>query len=155
MVSKMSESEKESIKKEEIKKLSPSKKIDVGGGIQIHGDTISGDKISVGNISGSSGVAIGSGAYAVVRSDVDLIEFMRNVISQEDLSPEEKGHLIDGVTQVQQIITSQDSSNDGLLNFIFRSIKSISPTVFAILGKRVLTQEDISPDTKRLVKGML
>lgn len=156
----MSKSKKDEIKKEEIKKLSPSKKIDVGGGVLIHGDTVSGDKISgdhifVGDISNSAGVAIGSGAYAVTRSNIDLIEYMRKVIDQEDISPEDKGYLIDGVTQIQGIISSQDGSNNGLLNFIFRSIKSISLSVFEILGKRLLTREDISLDTKRLIKGML
>lgn len=151
----MSESEKDAVKKEDIKQLSPSKKIDVGGGIQIHGNTISGDKISVGNISGSSGVAIGRNAYAVVRSDTDLIEYMQMLIELEPLSGEEKDNLIAGVAQIQEIISSPNTSNDGLLNFIFRSIKYISPSVFEILAKRVLIQENISPDTKRLIKGIL
>ncbi|WP_420628815.1 hypothetical protein [Candidatus Leptofilum sp.] len=156
----MSEPEKTLNPKEEIKKLSPSKKVNVGDGIQIQGDSISGDKISVGNISGSSGLAIGSGAYVVVHhgndtSKINLTDYMQQFIDQENLPPEDKENLIAGITQIQENISLHDGSNSGLLNFFFRYIKSISPSVFDILGNRILTQENISPDVKRLVKGIL
>jgi hypothetical protein len=75
----------------------------------VAGDKVAGDKISVGNISGSKGIAIGRGAQATVTEGVsgaDLVKLFETVYKQIEARPEEsdvdKEELADTVQKIEK-----------------------------------------------------
>lgn len=138
----------------EIKKIDQASQVVFGGEIMITGNvtgsSIGGDSVYASNIAGGN-----VNVYQVSQERDDLVEYMRNAINQETLSSEEKLDAIEAVELVQKQINLGYDTDEKILNYLLRSIKGISSESYETLGKKILAQENISPQTKHLIKGML
>jgi hypothetical protein len=72
----------------------------------LHGDFVGGDKIVIGDLGGSSGVAIGRGAQSSILQQSmrspDLVELFRSIYLSIQLRPDEAGIGKDELVQLAQ-----------------------------------------------------
>ncbi len=96
-------------------------------GDKVGGDKVAGDKISMGNISGSSGIAIGRGASATVTTQqssgaelAQLFAPLQVLVAQQN--PTLMGKVNDLKTQVQAGANADDSAIAGLVDDIGKGV---------------------------------
>lgn len=117
----------------------------VGGdktvGDTVHGDKVGGDKISVGNISGSSGIAIGRGAQAHVQqgiSDDSLKAFFQIVHRTVQERPEDpnvgRAEIEAEVQKIETETTQQAEPNENKLERWIKNLASMAPDIVDVMA---------------------
>jgi hypothetical protein len=141
-------------KKKEIKRLESSKKVNMGGGISISGNVES-SSINAGNINAQNIAGGSTNVYVVSQNDEALMKFMLEALEKENLSKGDKKDLKDLLDSVDKQLNLGEEANEGKLNFLLHYIRNISPSIFDILVRYILSQADITPQIRRLIKGGL
>ena len=113
---------------------------------EVPGDRVGGDKISVGNISGSHGVAIGRGARVKIQSGADAKELAElfSAIYQtiESRPPDplvEKEEIVDQVKRIENEVAAGEKAEPAKVERWLRNLATMAPdildvTVAAITG---------------------
>jgi hypothetical protein len=144
------------------KEASMARKIDTGGGAyiggsvdtgggdfvgrdkvirgdEVHGDKVGGDKITVGDISGSSGVAIGRGAQATVTQELggeDIAKLFAEIYKQIEARPEDpdvdKEELTETVQKVQEEANKGEEANPKKVERWLKFLGSMAPDILDV-----------------------
>jgi len=129
-------------------------------GDKVMGNKNEGDQISVGNISGSSGLAIGRGAQATVHSGVqssDLTDLFAVIYRQIDArinDPVDRGEVRQNVERIEQEVGKGDAANQDRVKRWMAAVKDIAPDIFAALVRALLNPAaQISAGIAGLVKA--
>jgi Caspase domain len=113
-------------------------------GDKIMGNKNEGDQISVGNISGSSGIAIGRGAQAKVNSGVqssDLTDLFAIIYGQIDAhsgDPSDREEVRQNVQRIEQEVGKGDAANQDRLKRWLTAVKDLAPDIFSALIRTLL-----------------
>ena len=106
---------------------------------KVHGNQVGGDKISVGNISGSQGVAIGRGARATVQSGVgskELSEVFSAIYQKIDTrSPDpevEKEEIKDQVKRIESEVARGEDAKPGKVERWLRNLAAMAPDIVEV-----------------------
>lgn len=111
------------------------------GGDKVMGDKVEGDKINVGDISGSTGVAIGRGASATVTqssglSGEDLAKLFTEIRQQIEARPAdpdvEKGELKDTVDKIEQETAKGEQANTKKVSRWLGNLADMAPDIFEV-----------------------
>ncbi len=100
-------------------------------GDEVHGDKVGGDKIEVGNISGSSGIAIGRGARATVTSglagqDLDrLFTPLMNVL--RDAPPEKRDEALQTAEALKEEVAKGKDADDSRVAKLLDGLVGLVP----------------------------
>jgi uncharacterized caspase-like protein len=108
-------------------------------GDEVHGDKVGGDKFTVGDISGSSGIAIGRGAQASVSYglDADEIDKLFQPVLQA-ISQAPQGIQAEALRQVKDLkkeAAKGESANDGLMASLLNELKKLVPGAVGALAQ--------------------
>jgi hypothetical protein len=113
---------------------------DLVHGDKVAGDKVLGDKITVGDITGSSGVAIGRGARATVRtglSATDAVELFDAIYSKIAARPDDpnvdKDEIKQAVGRVQQEASAGDQANQSKLGRLLKTLAGMAPDIFDVV----------------------
>ena len=105
----------------------------------MHGDQVGGDKISVGNISGSQGVAIGRDAQATVQSGIgskELSELFSAIYQKIESRPPdplvEKEEIIDRVKRIENEVANGEKAEPGKVERWLRNLAAMAPDIFDV-----------------------
>jgi hypothetical protein len=112
---------------------------DIVGGDKVAGDKVAGDKINVGNITGSSGVAIGRGSHASVSTGLsgsDVTQLFQAIYAQiqrrsEDASVS-KDEIHEKVEKIEQEANAGAQANEGRLGRWLRELAGMAPDIFDV-----------------------
>jgi len=100
-------------------------------GDEVHGDKVGGDKISVGDISGSSGVAIGRGAQVSVSHGLNGDEIGRIFEplfrALRDTPPAAQAEAIQKAESLVDEARKGDKANDGLMATLVNGLAELAP----------------------------
>lgn len=106
---------------------------------EVHGDRIDGDKISVGNISGSQGVAIGRGAQAQIQSGIsakELAELFSPIYQMIESRPPnplvEKEEITDQVKRIENEVTTGEKAEPAKVERWLRNLAAMAPDILAV-----------------------
>ena len=104
-----------------------------------HGDQVGGDKISVGNISRSRGVAIGRGARATVQSGIgskELAELFSSIYQKiESRSPDplaEKEEITDQVKRIESEVAKGEKAQPEKVERWLRNLAAMAPDILDV-----------------------
>lgn len=112
----------------------------------VHGDQVGGDKISVGNISRSKGVAIGRGAQVTIQSGIsgkELAELFAPIYQKIESRPPdplvEKEEIVDQVKRIENEVAAGEKAEPAKIERWLRNLATMAPdildvTVAAITG---------------------
>ena len=107
--------------------------------IRKHGDQVRGDKISVGNISDSQGVAIGRGAQVKIQSGIEAHELSEifSVIYQKiesrPLDPlVEKEEITDRVKRIENEVAAGEKAEPAKIERWLRNLAAMAPDIFDV-----------------------
>jgi hypothetical protein len=113
---------------------------DLVHGDKVAGDKVLGDKITVGDITGSSGIAIGRGATATVKTGlsatdaVDLFNAIYNRIAARPEDPDvDKDEIKEAVERVQQEASAGDQTNQSKLGRLLKTLAGMAPDIFDVV----------------------
>jgi len=121
----------------------------------VHGDFVGGDKIVIGDLGGSSSVAIGRGAQSsIMQQNVrqpDLVELFRSIYLSIQLRPDEPGigkdELVQLVQHIQDEVMKGDRANSQRLERWLRQLEQYASDVFQqtveVLSSPVVTSVSI------------
>ena len=121
----------------------------------VHGDFVGGEKIVLGDLGGSSGVAIGRGTQSsILQQNIrqpDLVELFRSVYLSIQLRPDEPGigkdELAQLVQHVQDEVLKGDQANSQRLERWLRQLEQVASDVFQqtveVLASPVVTSVSI------------
>jgi hypothetical protein len=140
-----------------IRRPDQSQKVKVGS-VSIVGSTSSGSiSITAGRdvVTNIGGGSISGDVYLASRTEDDLPEQMEEAIDRENLPPDEKEHLLGAINEVKKEIEKGNDSDEGLISFLLKSIGNTSHDVLSILVESIISQENVPPQVRRLVKGTL
>jgi hypothetical protein len=108
----------------------------VGRDKVVHGDQVRGDKISVGNVTGSSGVAIGRGASAVVNQGVqggDLATLFaaiyRQIETRADDPAVDRDEIRQTVERVEQEVGKGEAANPDKVKRWLTTLSDLAPDI--------------------------
>jgi hypothetical protein len=108
-------------------------------GDKVHGDMVGGDKITVGDISGSTGVAIGRGAQATVTSEIggqELAQLFADVYRRIEFRSEEPGldkaDLIDSVQRIEREAAKGEEANPLRVERWLRFLGDMAPDILEV-----------------------
>ncbi|MEJ2265389.1 MAG: hypothetical protein P8X95_18240 [Anaerolineales bacterium] len=103
------------------------------------GDKVGGDKITVGDISGSTGVAIGRGAQATVTQGLggeDIARLFAEIYQQIEARPEDpdvdKEELTETVQKVQEEAAKGEEANPNKVERWLRFLGSMAPDILDV-----------------------
>ena len=112
---------------------------DIVASDKIGGDKVAGDKITTGNITGSSGIAIGRGARATVTTGLsgnEAAQLFQAIYAQIQARPAdpsvEKGEIQEKVTQIEQEAKTGAQANEGKLGRWLRELAGMAPDIFDV-----------------------
>jgi hypothetical protein len=111
----------------------------------VQGDKVGGDKISVGNITGSTGVAIGRNAQAHVRTgpgggDIGaLFAAIYQRIEARAGSASENDDLREAVQKIQQETVKQEQADTGRVERALRTLAGLAPEIFDLTVGMLVT----------------
>ena len=119
-----------------------------------------GDNITVGNISGSSGVAIGRGASASVSTttsgstvgDGPLFARLQALVTQQ--SPELAGKVAELQTQVNRGASADDNTVAGLIDDLARGVPGAGEALKALMGSPEAAVAASGPATKFILSRL-
>jgi len=108
-------------------------------GDKVMGDKIGGDKITVGDISGSTGIAIGRGARATVSQGLggdEIARLFEAVYRRIEARPEDpnvdKEELTDTVQKIQQEVAKGEGANPNKVERWLRTLASMASDIFDV-----------------------
>jgi hypothetical protein len=108
-------------------------------GDKVMGDKVGGDKITVGDISGSTGVAIGRGAQATVTQGLggeDIARLFAEIYQQIEARPEDpdvdKEELTETVQKVQEEAAKGEEANPNKVERWLRFLGSMAPDILDV-----------------------
>ncbi|WP_420640881.1 caspase family protein [Candidatus Leptofilum sp.] len=111
------------------------------GGDKVAGDKVEGDQISVGNITGATGVAIGRGAQAHVQQGVsggELAEFFQKVHQHIQQRPEDpdvdKSEIEAEVQKIEAETTQNEEPNENKLERWLKNLASMAPDIVDVMA---------------------
>jgi len=111
------------------------------GGDFVQGDKVSGDKISVGDITDSTGVAIGPNAQAQVQQGVsgaELAALFQAVYQKVEARPAdpdvEKEEIVAQVQQIEAEVTAQEQPNEKKLERWLRNLANMAPDIVDVMA---------------------
>lgn len=109
----------------------------VVSGDEVHGDKTGGDKITVGDITDSAGVAIGSGAQARVNYGLSGREieglFLPVLEAIRQGSSASKPQALQMTEQLQQEAAKGESANDGIVAALMNGVVELAPGAVSAL----------------------
>lgn len=124
---------------------------DVGGNVEIagkdiiHGDVVGGDKISVGDIKDSKGVAIGRDAQASVTEGVDsaaLAEALSAIEARlkalENIDAQDVSDATETTEELFEEIQKGDEADEGFLARRFRNLARMGPDIVDVVTQTLL-----------------
>lgn len=107
--------------------------------VEVHGDQVGGDRISVGNISDSPGVAIGRGAQVKVQSGIDAKEiselFLPIYQKIESRPPDpfvEKQEITDQVKRIENEVATGERAKPATVVRWLRNLATMAPDIFDV-----------------------
>jgi hypothetical protein len=108
-------------------------------GDEVRGDKVGGDKITVGDISGSSGVAIGRGAQATVKQGLggdEIARLFEAVYQQIEARPEDpdvdKEELTETVQKVQEETAKGEEANPKKVERWLSNLAEMAPDILDV-----------------------
>jgi hypothetical protein len=108
-------------------------------GDQVHGDKVGGDKITVGDITGSTGIAIGRGAQATVTQglgDDEIARLFAAIYQQIEARPEDpnvdKKELTETVQKVQQETAKGEGANPNKVERWLKTLALMASDIFDV-----------------------
>jgi hypothetical protein len=108
-------------------------------GDKVLGDKVGGDKITVGDISGSTGVAIGRGAQSTVTQGLGSDEIARlfaEVYQQIKARPEDpdvdKAELTDTVQKIQAEVAKSEEANPNKVERWLKTLAGMADDIFEV-----------------------
>jgi hypothetical protein len=108
-------------------------------GDEVRGDKVGGDKITVGDISGSSGIAIGRGAQASVTqglSSDEIAQLFAAVYQQIEARPEDpdvdKEELIETVQKIQGEVAKREEANPNRVERWLKTLAIMADDIFEV-----------------------
>jgi hypothetical protein len=106
---------------------------------EVHGDQVGGDRISIGNISDSQGVAIGRGAQVKIQSGTDAKELSEifSVIYQkiESRPPDplvEKEEIVDQVKRIESEVAAGEKAEPAKVERWLRNLAAMAPDILDV-----------------------
>jgi hypothetical protein len=112
---------------------------DIVAGDKVAGDKVSGDKITTGNITGSSGIAIGRGAQATATtglSGTDAAQLFQAIYAQIQARPEDpsvgKEEIQEKVEKIEQEAKAGAQANEGKIGRWLRELAGMAPDIFDV-----------------------
>lgn len=112
---------------------------DIVFGDKVAGDKVLGDKITVGDITNSTGVAIGRNARVQVHSGLDATsaaELFRAIYARIDARPADPNVDKDEITETVQKIEHEagagDSANESKLGRWLKALAGMAPDIFDV-----------------------
>jgi hypothetical protein len=107
--------------------------------VEMHGDQVGGDKISVGDISGSQGVAIGRNARVSIRSGMSAQELSEvfSVIYQkiESRPPDplvEKEEIAEQVKRIENEVAAGETAEPAKVERWLRNLATMAPDILDV-----------------------
>ena len=105
----------------------------------VHGDQVGGDKISVGNITRSQGVAIGRGAKAEVKSGIgakEISEIFSPIYQKIESRPPdplvEKEEITDRVKRIENEVATGDKAEPAKVERWLRNLATMAPDILDV-----------------------
>jgi hypothetical protein len=112
---------------------------DIVAGDKVQGDKVQGDKFNVGNITGSSGVAIGRGAQASVSTGLsgsDAAQLFQAIYAQIQKRPDDpnvgKDEIQEKVEKIEQEANAGAQASEGKLTRWLRELAGMAPDIFDV-----------------------
>jgi hypothetical protein len=106
---------------------------------EVSGDQVAGDKISVGNISNSQGVAIGRGARAEIQSGIgakELSELFSSIYKKIDSRPPdpsvEKEEITDRVKRIENEVGTGEKAEPAKVERWLRNLAAMAPDILDV-----------------------
>ncbi len=108
-------------------------------------DSVSGDRISIGNISNSSGIAVGRGASATVTQGVDpeklaalFSAIYREIETRPTLPPARKEEVAETVKKIEKEAAKGDEGSTGKIEDAMRKLARMAPDILDITAAALL-----------------
>lgn len=146
------------------KKADQSGDLITGSGVyrQLHGDLVGGDKLSRGDIKGSTGVAIGRGAQASItqESSEDINDLFAPIFRQIDSlypqpSPEREG-VQRLVARIQDEVVRRDAANPSAIGSSFKELYAVSPDLLLVTAAALLNPTiTVSPVVRKIANQVV
>jgi hypothetical protein len=115
-------------------------------GDKVMGDKVGGDKIQVGNISGSSGVAIGRGARATVTQGLsgdEIAKLFDSVYQRIEARPEDptvdKEELTETVQRIEAEVAKGEAANPTKVERWLRTLASMADDIFEVTAASLVS----------------
>ena len=109
------------------------------GKIRKNGDQVGGDQISVGDISGSQGVAIGRGARVEIQSGIrakELAELFSPIYQTIESRPRDsivdKEEITDHVRRIEKEVSSGDKAEPAKVERWLRNLAAMAPDILDV-----------------------
>ncbi|MCB0164218.1 MAG: zinc ribbon domain-containing protein [Anaerolineae bacterium] len=119
---------------------------DIVSGDKVGGDKVGGDQITVGHISGSSGVAIGRGASATVNQGLDAAAIAQlfapvyqKIATLPDDPDGDKVELTETVQKIEQEVAKGEAANPNRVERWLRNIALMSEDIFDVATATLLS----------------
>ena len=127
---------KDSLKKNGVRVTHTGKR---GERVEVPGDQVGGDKISVGDISGSQGVAIGRGARVSIQSGVgaqELSELFSVIYQNIESRPAdplvEKDEITEQVKRIENEVAAGEKAEPGKVQRWLRNLGTMAPDILDV-----------------------
>ena len=108
-------------------------------GDEVHGDKVGWEKITVGDISGSTGVAIGRGAQATVTQGLggdELAKLFATVYRRIEARPEDpdvdKAELTNTIQQIQTEVAKGEAANPNKVERWLKTLAGMADDIFEV-----------------------
>lgn len=107
--------------------------------VEVHGDQVGGDKISVGDISGSQGVAIGRNARVSTRSGMgaqELAELFSVIYQKIETRPAdplvEKDEIAEQVKRIENEVAAGETAEPAKIERWLRNLATMAPDILDV-----------------------
>ena len=105
----------------------------------IYGDQVGGDKITLGNISSSQGIAVGRGAHVEIRSGIDakeLAEVFSTIYQKIDSRPSdplvEKDEITDRVKRIETEVAAGEKAEPARVERWLKNLAAMAPDILDV-----------------------
>ncbi len=135
---------------------------DVVHGDKIGGDKVAGDKISVGNLTGSSGIAIGRGASAYVNTGGEsgskigrAFQAIYTQIRGSQLSERRKDLVIQQAQQIEAEALRGELADASFIQDLLASLQRIAPDVCGAVAQTLASAgSEVSGDVRKAAASL-